>query len=399
MKYRLLFVLVIILSACSQSSSINDRHNKIIDVFGSIGNEEIVPISEIADHIEYIPLETYKNSVISNPDDIILANDMIYIKGRSTEPIMIFDRKGNFLSSFERRGRSNEEYESIVSMIVDDNGTLCIESSQKISEYKPDGTFIRNIPKDSQVYYRGFAKLNENFYLLSSALGMNFTNSYTAIDSESHVLWNKPFSSSEESVLKTFPRADMFKKPYRFKDRIMISSGMWDHILSVNEKLEIDTLYFFNYGDYKPTEDNIKELANEKKMMTRQSDILESDRYIFLKYNIGNLAKNKVNASPKGSGKKVELPLLYIYFDKQDGSTTSLMKDSESNLGFIDDINNGGVIWPLSISEDNQMVSFIPAHEFKESFAGKQDNPEISKYAESISDNDNHVVVIVKLKK
>ncbi|NCB19198.1 MAG: 6-bladed beta-propeller [Bacteroidia bacterium] len=393
------FAAISILIACSQKNTLIDKQKKTIDVYGCIGNERPISLSEIAEEIEYIPLETSVNSVISNPADIILSNDLIYIKGRLTDPIMVFDKSGKFIRSVDRKGRSSEEYESIVSLDIDNDGIICIESTQKITEYKADGTFIRNIFKNKDAGYRGFAKLNDNFYMFSSALGINMINSYSATDSESNILWNHPFTPDETDILKTHPRAEMFKRPYRFKDKIMIAGGVWDYILSVNDKLEIDTAYFFNYGRFKLTKDNVKDLASTRNIITRQSDILESNRYLFLKYNIGNIAKNNgTTNSAEGVAKHQNLPLMHLYFDKQTGITSSLEPDPSKQWGFIDDFHNGPTIWPVSISDSNHMIAFVPALTFKEAFSGKDTNSKYAQMANSLSDNDNPVVIIVKLK-
>jgi hypothetical protein len=64
MKGLLLFLLLII-SACSDSPDMQNKPLNVIDVAGSLSSERTVNISEIADSVEYIALETKKGSFIS----------------------------------------------------------------------------------------------------------------------------------------------------------------------------------------------------------------------------------------------------------------------------------------------------------------------------------------------
>jgi len=65
--FIVVLVLFISLSSCSSNQDNHKSNPKVIDVAGSIGIGRVVNLSEIADSIEYIPLETNEESLVSTP--------------------------------------------------------------------------------------------------------------------------------------------------------------------------------------------------------------------------------------------------------------------------------------------------------------------------------------------
>jgi hypothetical protein len=107
---------------------------KVIDLL-SEPESEITCLSEIALDIEYIPLETTKNSMIKNIDKVKIREKYIYLKNNVIE-VMCFDRKGRFINKLDKSGRGPEEYTNISDYdISSDNNTLVVLSGRKIFEY------------------------------------------------------------------------------------------------------------------------------------------------------------------------------------------------------------------------------------------------------------------------
>ena len=68
-------------------------------------------------------------------------------------------------------------------------------------------------------------------------------------------------------------------------------------------------------------------------------------------------------------------------------------------MGFMDDISGGPLFWPKYISSEDYLVSFCTALDFIE-YAENKDAPEkIKRIAAKLDENDNPVIVLVKLKK
>ncbi|MDZ4058585.1 MAG: 6-bladed beta-propeller, partial [Bacteroidales bacterium] len=90
----------------------------------------MVQLSEIAESIEYIPLETNRNSMIDKVSwsSLVFENNKYYIRTRFEESIFVFDSVGKFLFKFNRTGRGPEEYEYLAGFTVDPDGNIIIRS-------------------------------------------------------------------------------------------------------------------------------------------------------------------------------------------------------------------------------------------------------------------------------
>lgn len=105
MRYVLLLILTaIIICSCGRKSLSPDD---VIDLFDS-PRSEIKNLSEIATNVEYIPLQTTENSLISFINDIKTFGDKIYVFNSSQ--VLCFDQSGTYLYNLDNQGRGPEEY-------------------------------------------------------------------------------------------------------------------------------------------------------------------------------------------------------------------------------------------------------------------------------------------------
>jgi hypothetical protein len=116
-----------------------------------------------------------------------------------------------------------------------------------------------------------------------------------------------------------------------------------------------------------------------------QRSIFESKNYFFFLFDLNNQY------------------YCLIYF-KKDG--TQLFIDG--NKGFINDFDGGPNILPKTIKDDNTIVSWIEAYELKAYVASKafknstpkypEKKKELEELANNLNENDNPVLMLVKLK-
>ncbi|MFA5848748.1 MAG: 6-bladed beta-propeller [Bacteroidales bacterium] len=402
-KIVILFLFIFLISSCNPKGDNSDKDFRVIDIAGNIGSGRIVKLSEIADEIIYIPLETTENSLVGTPRNIYYSNGLIYIYSSKNHPVKIFNRDGVFIREFNRRGRGPEEYEDFVSMQVDDStGNIYVESSNKINEYNPCGVFLKSVDKQkafsAEHQLRLFAKMDNNLYIFSSKLGQNFANSYVAIDSLSTIKLTLPYTEDEKIFIKINARIDLFKTPYKFKDVVRIVASAGDYILSIDKNLNIDTSYIFNYGKYKITKDNISALSNSDELIFRSSDILESENFLFFQLHLGKQAhKPQELIANRGKGNIVKIPRTYALFNKKEGKLTFADQPHINQKGFADDLDGGPAFWPINISSTGYMLSFISAEDFI-CFSGKEGCTEKFKQIVSkLKVTDNPIVLMVKL--
>ncbi|MCX6262829.1 MAG: 6-bladed beta-propeller [Bacteroidia bacterium] len=105
----------------------------------------VTKLSEFATNVEYIPLQTTKNSLLGEfALKIVSADNKIYIRNSGLGgEIMCFDVNGKFLFKLQNLGRGPEEYTSITDFDVSsDNKILTVLSNvdRKILVYDISGT-------------------------------------------------------------------------------------------------------------------------------------------------------------------------------------------------------------------------------------------------------------------
>ncbi|GAB1473430.1 hypothetical protein MASR2M69_08710 [Bacteroidota bacterium] len=77
-------------------------------------------MSEVAENIEYIPLETSMESFLGTPirEKLIYENGKLFIYQRG-DYFKIFNSKGEYLGKFNKRGNGPKEYISLNSVVID----------------------------------------------------------------------------------------------------------------------------------------------------------------------------------------------------------------------------------------------------------------------------------------
>ena len=106
MKTRIfLFALMVIIGSCSGKNRLKTEEDtiKTIDLLME-AESEITMLSEIAENIEYIPLETTENSLVGSVTKFIKCDKRIYIKN-SFDEIICFDSEGKFINKLNKLGR------------------------------------------------------------------------------------------------------------------------------------------------------------------------------------------------------------------------------------------------------------------------------------------------------
>ncbi len=105
-KVYLSFILLLLISCSSEKKPGNIP---VIDVTKTYPQKEII-LQDIA-NVEYIPLETKNEALIEDNKRIVYcSNDTIIIHNKIKGDLLFFNGKGKFISKFNHKGQSGEEY-------------------------------------------------------------------------------------------------------------------------------------------------------------------------------------------------------------------------------------------------------------------------------------------------
>ncbi|MDD3038453.1 6-bladed beta-propeller [Bacteroides sp.] len=133
-------------------STESTNNSKKINIKGLVGIDitknpkKAIDIADIA-NIEYIPLETNDSTLVRFSPDAVSKKDIIY--HNPDGQILIFNRQGKRLYSFNHSGGGPEEYNSIYNVILDEDkeelyiGSL--EINTQINVYSINGKFKRRL--------------------------------------------------------------------------------------------------------------------------------------------------------------------------------------------------------------------------------------------------------------
>lgn len=138
-----LFGLFCALWSCDTATNKNDAL-VTIDVRDAIIQNDLISIKDDVKQIEYIPLETTNESLISNPLALCMNQDYIFVYNGKNNKILQFDRTGKFIKQIASYGNGPGEYRSVsVLAIGKDNDQLYIfQYGETPLVYSFEGAFI-----------------------------------------------------------------------------------------------------------------------------------------------------------------------------------------------------------------------------------------------------------------
>jgi len=399
-------ILCLSLNACTSPEKTNNGIS-IINIADNIGEGYLLNISEIAENVEYIPLETNDSSIIGNIRNIYFSNGFFILKtySNSSGIFKLFDKKGQFYNTLNRQGRGPQDYASVYCLDLYKNSIVLL-TVNKIIEYSFDGKFTRSIPLELEEAPSGFSrfkKLDDSHYLLIPRVSLKYQCKYTAIiiDSASKPKLLFKYPDSEIEIAKNRVKTKSLSDASTFSNEGVgkVITGNNEFIMSHDKEFKnIDTVYKINYGKYQITKFNVGKSTKNSDLINLSNPILESNNFIFFNLVLRALAHKPMKIRPL-LGRDNLLPFSCAVYDKRDGSFRLIDQSEDYQKGFIEDFEGGPAFWPNYISDDEYMVSFVNASEFIQHAQTHKVSDKFKKIADGLTENNNPVVVLVKLKK
>ncbi len=384
---------------------------KTISLPDAMGNEKIVNLSEVAQSISYIPLETSDSSLLGNIPRPILERGVFYVTITSgfTSIYKMYSIAGKYLGQLGRPGRAAGEYHSNIDMgsyaisVGPKSGNPMIFSTDKIIEYNKNGRFIKEVRSPIDPTYNlmltRIKPLGDNY--LSVYSDHNRRNSFFIFfNANGEMVGEIPEylkrkqgggtsgANTNEDLTATISLGNMINvvSPYLYdyKDNIRLI-GNADTLYTFNPKMEKSTLFHFDYGKYKlPLNASWEERAQSIFLIAGFT--CEWESHLYLTYNFG---KNEPNG--------YKLPHVRGLYNKNSGELTLLKRPDPELSGFKNDLDNGSPFWPVHISREGEMIMPLSAVKFIE-LSENYDSPEMKRVAATLTEESNPVIVVVKLK-
>ncbi len=408
MKTLALIAITLLIFSCGKE--IETKKINVIDLESNIGISEIVNLSMIADGIEYIPLQTKDQSLLTPPfKDAAFVNGKLYIS-QSRSEVKIFDHDGTFLKTFNKQGRGPQEYEDMSNLYIDPStNNLLVYSIGKLNEYNNEGDFVKRILFHDNEEIKSFTpnkfySINENLKLITFR---NFKSFHSACvtDSTFKVLYFVNYSEKEHAIRMNSQRPVNFLEPYfyKFRDSVRVFNNYDGTFLTISNSKGADTSLIFNFGKYGSmnVDLNVRDY-NKLPLIRRFGDMFESTNYIFMQFQLGSLPHKPRKMLQSGvagdRGETYEIALSTSFLNKKTGEFKFVDQPEFNQFGFKDDFEGGPAFWPVYISEDDYMIAMIDAYKFIQYARTNNVSDKFKKIADGLKETDNPVLVRVKLK-
>ena len=386
-------ILLVLLLGCSAPSPKNQNKVKddlyIIDVESVYEKTEDILLSEVSTNINYIPLETLPDNLLSGINQIEITESYIFVSDRNK--LLQFTREGRFIRQIGNIGRGPGEYTSIMNFAInEESNMILVNGEHRFNMYDLNGNFkheIHNPPGGSFIIYKpnriAFYCINYtgqpiNLIITDQELKPLFEFQNHDPRPQTSLKFNAPLYSYDKEL---YIKENFNDTLFSVKDSVQLA-----HIIFNEKELLLDKDFdLISTGNVSDLIDQIDKVKN--KLMTKS--IFESKRFVFTEYKIG--------VGPR------DVRYMRVLFDKKSNNTYATDND-----GFINDVDGGVKIWPLKICQDSLMVNYLDAFAFKDyvsTDAFKNSNPkypekkkQLEQLANSLDINDNPVLMLVKLK-
>lgn len=394
--------LIIVLLSCAQKKEADNT----VDLT-TLTEPAVTNLSELGSEITYIPLETNASFLLSQIDKLIYegrswfilgsVNPSVEVRDKNAPPpppmmpkrsLYRFSNKGEFICQISQQGGGPSEYRFIEEFLFNKSDhTVDIFSLGEIKEFSLDGKWIKNTTIENN-------EVTSLAYSNNQLLGFVYNG---------HGQSEYSFVLIDENGRTT----NKYKNKYKFN----VSTGaviinpecifyQYDGILHCKE-LNSDTIFSFDNSTFNPkyilkqgeakytTTVRGKGNSAELNQYIIPENFFESEKYLFYQYKW----KSRNNS-----------------FIQNKSNSTQYLIDNE--LGLVNDLDNGPnfkIQNTVTIDDTEYLISWINAFELKahiNSEAFKNSTPlnpekkkEMEQLANRMDENNNPVLVLVKLKK
>ncbi|HBB93035.1 MAG: hypothetical protein A2X22_03155 [Bacteroidetes bacterium GWF2_49_14] len=345
-------------------------------------------LSDIADDISYVKLETTKDCFFT-PSQFIVRENCIYARDRDNGKVLLFNRQGKFLRQIGKIGKGPTEHLGAFTMqasLKGDRVYLFSKKSNRLTSYSSEGQKLSEFAVKYPSW--GFAPMSDNQFIFLTPFG------FPSPDSSAFFFYLQDNQGNVKRKIKTHRNIPIggaieFGRFFINPALVLAYQPFCDTVFEISPKGDFLPRYVLEFGKNRMPDD-----------VWFDRDKFERVKYDYI---------NSVNLLPtKG--------ILFIRFGYQktrriglvslsDGAT----KGSKTTSGLIEnDIDGGPDFWPGETNGINEVYSFVQPvdllqkwqrGEFKDrKFRSQADNARFVEMVNSLREDDNPVMVIVRLK-
>lgn len=350
MKKTIYIVLIIFIYSC-QNGNLYIKNTKVIDLSGSFVEKKQLNLSSIASSVEYIALESSKESWIANIQALKFTYKHIYVLDDIQNLLLQFDLKGNFKRKIGVRGNGPDEYNKIsnfgVSIPIQGIEMICMSDYQNgnIYIYDEEGNFKNKFKPESTSSAVEF--LNEKSVLttVTDPSSSDYNHSYTLNLCALNGKILSQYTTSDIKLDKNSVLSKVYLSRYQNKIQYYDTYDFGLYEISPDDN-KIKRKYVFDLGDNGLSTDEIIDQAKKRsigisKRGTLDGDIIESRNFFFANLNYKNT-------------------MVTAFYSKEDKKTVDVIFNLDViDHGFHNDLDGGIPFWPLGTTPDGKWFSYF----------------------------------------
>jgi hypothetical protein len=240
--------LVAFLFSCKKTT----RPRKIISVNPNDA-EEVINLSQFIDSVKYIKLQTDSNCILGQVLSIEIKDKYIYAMDISQHSIVVFDKKGRYVSKLDKQGKGPDEYPFIGHFVIDDNEKYIemITYPGKILKYSNLTFELLDTYSIPDINLNGVRKEDSVFYIatqqMDNMIEKEKTNASIFIVKNGKVektLFNKTIATNGSGY---WPNVESFTK--NDKGELFVSI-MYDNTFYKLDKMRANPVFTVDFGRY-----------------------------------------------------------------------------------------------------------------------------------------------------
>lgn len=355
-----------------------------INIRSSLNNPGKLYLSNIANEIQYIPLETHPSCLLSKIRDIKLSNGNIFILDEKA--LYKFDNKGNFIQQIGRKGNGPGEYGMVFffSIIKETNEIILFSyPSGRINIYNIEtGAYKRSFrlnfdaigsiefPPGKISFFTSDIPQKKNQLVNDEIFICNLDGQITDSIPNSRLPIN---NNSSQAIY------------YKANGKMCYMGSFQDTLIVMSENLKKNPyVHFCLNNTVKGNEIKLKLLIGKIQYPDFLSihKVLESSRYFFIDIQ-------------KGIGLYVEDEILSFLYNKESNQLINC-------TFFLNDIDSGLPFWPKFTDNDSYLINIYQPYEIINLLRPNLKKADLSEKFMRIANNvkigDNPIVVRVRLK-
>ena len=356
-----------------------------IDLIKGCETNGTIRLSDIADKIDYVKLETTKDCLVGHTDLLYSYKDDWFIR---MSQILRFDKNGKFLNRISGRGKGPGEFIELSGVgfnTKNDHIYVINRLTGMAMEFSLDGKLIGNIKTKSSMSVPFNNQYFVNYFWLSTLfLSQGYRLTVVSFDGKiQKKLLKQDLSKLNGNIHMGFV------KMVTYHDSITCFDNVTDTMYRMDSDLKVNPRYILNFGKetlpfYIKVPGSSPEYRNEIDTYSFVMSFVESDGFLFF----GVLRKGKYHK---------------VVYNKTNGACFSI----DEKVNIINDIDPGCNFWPLGSTDDGRLYCLYEVYGLKETFSvapsknlpGEKEKKTLKNMVENSKEDDNPILVIVTPKK